>query len=98
LIWTLPWVKLLQRLTGRHLAARGRIVIGDVAFRTTAAREEARSRWEDLWDDEEHYWAADEAAAAFERAGFRLTYRQMSGCGGVLALDTVAAGADRPDL
>ena len=38
-------VKLLQGLTERHLAAKGRIVVGDIAFATFGARDQARRKW-----------------------------------------------------
>ncbi|HED04362.1 MAG TPA: class I SAM-dependent methyltransferase [Candidatus Fraserbacteria bacterium] len=41
-------VKLLQGLTERHLAAQGRIVVGDIAFPTSGARDQARRKCADL--------------------------------------------------
>jgi len=84
-------VKLLQRLTERHLAAKGRIVVGDIAFTTSGARDEARRKWADLWDEEEDYWAADEAADTCERAGLQVTYKQISSCGGVFVIEPVGS-------
>jgi putative AdoMet-dependent methyltransferase len=84
-------VKLLQRLSERHLAAKGRIVVGDVAFPTSGARDEARRKWADLWDEEEDYWAADEAADTCERAGLQVTYKQISSCGGVFVIEPVGS-------
>jgi putative AdoMet-dependent methyltransferase len=80
-------VALLQRLVVHHLTAGGRIVVGDVAFETSRAREEAHNRWAELWDEEEFYWAADEAADACEAAGLQLAYRQVSSCGGVFVIE-----------
>ena len=85
-------MKLLLGLTGRHLAARGRIVVGDIAFPTIGTRDEARRRWADLWDQEEYYWAADEAAEACERAELQVTYKQMSSCGGVFTFEPAISG------
>ena len=79
-------VGLLTRWARERLLPGGRIVIGDIAFPTAAARRAAQERWEELWDEEEHYWAADEAEAALEEAGFSVTYRQVSPCGGVFTL------------
>jgi putative AdoMet-dependent methyltransferase len=75
-------VHLLKRLARDHLAGRDRIVVGDVAFPSLQALQEAGA---DRWDEDEHYWAADEAIAACETAGFRVSYTQMSSCGGVFA-------------
>ncbi len=79
-------VGLLARWARERLLPGGRIVIGDIAFPTAAARRAARERWAGLWDEGEHYWAADEAKTALEGAGFSVTYRQVSPCGGVFTL------------
>ena len=79
-------VRLIARLASRHLAPGGRLVIGDVSFGSVREREEARRRWEDVWDDDEHYWAADEAAEALASAGLDSTYNQVSSCGGVYVI------------
>ena len=79
-------VSTLERLAQR-LARDGRIVIGDVAFPTVVAREQARKRWRDRWDPDEHYWAADETRVACREAGLSLVYRQVSDCGGVFVVE-----------
>jgi len=79
-------INLLQRIVKNHLAPNGRIIIADVAFPTTAARQEATQRWADAWDEDEFYWAADEAIAAGEQAGLHMVYQQMSSCGGVFVV------------
>jgi len=76
-------VQLLRRLTERHLASGGCIVVGDIAFPTSGARDRAHRKWMQLWDEDEHYWAADEAAEACKHTGLRVTYKQVSSCGGV---------------
>jgi putative AdoMet-dependent methyltransferase len=79
-------VGLLQRLVSNHLATNGWVVIGDIAFSTSEVREQGYARWADRWDEEEHYWAADEAIAACGGAGSKVTYRQVSVCGGVFSI------------
>jgi len=81
-------VRLLQRLAHAHLVAQGRIVVGDVAFPSLQALQQAGA---DHWDEDEHYWVADEAIAACEAAGFRAAYTQVSSCGGVLVIGNTAA-------
>lgn len=76
-------IQLLLRLTGNHLSCGGKVVIGDISFETIQARDEAHVRWADRWDDDEFYWAADEALAACQRAGLQAVYTQVSQCGGV---------------
>lgn len=79
-------ITLLRRIASQHLVADGRIVVADIAFPSIAARAEASRRWADGWDEDEHYWAADEALAAMEEAGLRGSYNQISSCGGVFTL------------
>lgn len=76
-------ISILRRLTRHHLAGGGRVIIGDIAFPTVRAREEANRRWSNLWDEDEHYWAGDETMAACEKAGLDSRFYQISGCGGV---------------
>ena len=71
-------ISLLKRLAHDHLTDGGRIIIGDIAFPTVQAREEAHQRWLRIWDEGEHYWAADEATTACEKAGLQLRYTQVS--------------------
>ena len=52
----------------------------DIAFESAQARTDAGA---DHWDEEEHYWAADETRVACALAGLRFTYTQVSSCGGV---------------
>jgi hypothetical protein len=73
-------VHLLARLAHDRLAAQGRIVVGDVAFPSLQALQQAGA---DHWDEDEHYWVAGEAIAACEAAGLQATYMQVSSCGGV---------------
>ncbi len=80
-------INLLERLARKHLASAGRIVIGDIAFPTVRVREEAHRHWANLWDEGEHYWAADEAMAACESAGLHSQYSQISSCGGVFVIE-----------
>lgn len=79
-------ISLLRRIVKNHLAPNGCIIIADVAFPTTTVRQEAAQRWTDEWDEDEYYWAADEAIAAGEQAGLHMVYQQMSSCGGVFVV------------
>ncbi|HNT73549.1 MAG TPA: class I SAM-dependent methyltransferase [Anaerolineae bacterium] len=72
------------RRAAQHLAPGGIILIADIAFPSVAIREAAMQQvYGDSWDEDEWYWAADEAIAACEAAGLHATYRQMSRCGGI---------------
>jgi putative AdoMet-dependent methyltransferase len=79
-------VTLLQRLADELLTGGGVIVIADIAFATTAELDEARSRFREVWDGSEYYWAADTAIEAITRSGFRCRYKQVSSCGGVFTI------------
>jgi putative AdoMet-dependent methyltransferase len=82
---------LLRRIASQHLSAGGRIVIADVAFPTVAARAAAQQE-AGGWDEDEYYWAADEAMAAMEQAGLQAAYEQVSSCGGVFTVTIRRAG------
>ena len=44
--------------------------------------------WKDgLWDEDEHYWAADESIRVLSRLGLRVEYLQVSSCGGVYVME-----------
>jgi SAM-dependent methyltransferase len=77
-------VALVRRLADHSLAPGGRIAIGDIAFESVQARTDAGA---EQWDEEEHYWAADETRAACAHAGLRLAYTQVSRCGGVYVFE-----------
>ena len=90
--------RLITRLVGQHLEPGGRMVVGDISFETCKSRDEARREWggrwdeakqeweRSLWDEEEHYWAADETVEALRPAGLDVAYRQISFCGGVYVI------------
>jgi putative AdoMet-dependent methyltransferase len=77
-------VGLLRRLADDHLAGDGRIVIGDIAFASVQARADAGA---DHWDEDEHYWAADETIGACAESQFQVTYAQISRFGGVFVFE-----------
>jgi len=78
-------VAILKRAAD-HLTEGGVVVIGDIAFETVAARDRARQRYRDVWDDAEHYWTADEAVTAFDEIGFAVRYAQLSACAGIFSV------------
>jgi putative AdoMet-dependent methyltransferase len=85
-------VKLVRRFVSGHLVPTGRMVIGDISFETATGRSSARREWDAVWDEDEHYWAADEAIAALAEAGLAASYTQVSFCGGVYAIGPAGAG------
>jgi len=76
-------ISLLQRLAADHLVEQGRIVIGDVAFATAVARRQSGA---EAWDEDEHYWAADETMAACAGTGLEVICEPVSWCTGVFVV------------
>jgi hypothetical protein len=85
-------VTLLWRVASQCLTVNGNILVADIAFPTAVTRSAASQRWADKWDEDEYYWAADEAISACERAGLQATYKQVSSCGGVFVFTLKHAG------
>jgi len=65
-----------------HLAPGGMILIGDVAFASTADREACRQTAGDDWDTDEYYLTAEELLPYFPE----LTFEPVSHCAGILIL------------
>lgn len=78
-------LELLRRLVESYLAPDGIIVIGDIGFADTAARELVRVASGETWDDE-YYWIQDEAAAVLRAEGMALAWEQVSDCGVVIEI------------
>jgi putative AdoMet-dependent methyltransferase len=76
-------IRLLRVLAGEHLSPDGWLVVGDISFPTAEIREQASDRWQERWDEDEHYWAADETLAHCREAGLETLYTQVSSCAGV---------------
>jgi len=76
-------VALIRDLVADHLLSVGRLVIADVSFATAEDRLAARSRFADLWDSGEHYWAAEEIVGRLQRLDLEVTYTQASFCAGI---------------
>lgn len=75
-------VSLVQRLLIDHLEPGGALVIGDIAFNDAAAEEKYRHELGSDWE-QEYYWLADQALAAFTAAGISAVYTQVTACAGV---------------
>lgn len=85
-------ISLLQRLTTHHLMEQGLIVVGDVAFATAAVRRQSGA---EAWDEDEHYWAADETMAACAGTGLKVTFKLISWCTGVFVVKLSSATSSR---
>lgn len=78
-------ITLLRRLFAEYLAPGGIIVIGDIGFPDTAARDAIRAQVGDRWDDE-YFWIQDEATTALRQADLDIRWEQLSGCGTVILI------------
>ena len=74
-------VRFLQSLLER-LNEDGKILIGDVAFRTRTDLEQCQREVGEEWDDEEIYFVIDEIRQSFPN----LIYQPVSYCAGILTL------------
>lgn len=75
-------LELLKR-SAQHLTDGGSIIIADIAFPNVDILEQAREYWQEVWDESEHYWVADEALEACGEVGLRGAYTQVSSCAGI---------------
>ena len=65
-----------------RLKEDGKILIGDVAFKTRIDLKQCQREVGDEWDDEEIYFVIDEITSAFPN----LNYQPVSYCAGILTL------------
>ena len=65
-----------------YLKENGKIIIGDVAFKTREALEQCKCKAGDAWDPDEIYFVVEELRKDFPA----LSFTQMSDCAGVLML------------
>jgi cyclopropane fatty-acyl-phospholipid synthase-like methyltransferase len=77
-------VRILRRISGL-LAAGGWMVIADIAFRDLESLQATRLAAGEAWE-EEYYWIADQAIAAFEQADLKLTFHPVSDSAGVFVI------------
>jgi putative AdoMet-dependent methyltransferase len=84
-------IRLLKQIFSDCLSENGFVVIADIAFPSVDLRAAASQHWQ-LWDDDEYYWAADEAIVEFSQAGIDSEYKQISSCGGIFTFTKQKAG------
>ena len=66
----------------------GKLLIGDVAFRTQEDLDACRREAGEEWDDEEFYFIRDEMLKDFPA----MEYEQVSGCAGLMILPAGPGG------
>ncbi len=69
-----------------RLTARGRIILGDIAFSDDHAMNAAHERWKDTWDESEHYWIASRDLPKLAAAGLTASWHPLSPCAGVFEI------------
>jgi hypothetical protein len=77
---------LIAHLFEHVLSLDGSILIGDISFPNSDICNAARSRWAEVWDEDEFYWIADQAIAEFQENRWEALYEQISVCAGVFLL------------
>lgn len=76
---------LIQQLK-LHLKPSGKILIGDVSFRTKAEQDACRTASGDAWDNDEFYIVFDELASHLGHAEFQ----KISSCAGITTIEKEA--------
>jgi len=89
-------VKLLARLVQQYLSPDGLLLVGDIAFPSIEERDRAHRLWKDAWDEDEYYWAFDEALPALSGAGLTAEYAQVSACAGILVIQPATPNPEGP--
>ena len=84
-------IRLLQQIWSHCLLTNGFVLVADIAFTDVDKRTAASLHWQ-CWDEDEYYWAADEAITACEQVGLLMRYEQISICGGVFTFMSKGAG------
>jgi len=79
-------LRLLVDLARNRLSPDGRLVIGDIVFPDVRAQDVCRQAAANAWDESEHYWIASRIIPQLEDAGFIVSYKQISFCGGAFVL------------
>jgi putative AdoMet-dependent methyltransferase len=80
-------VEICRSLVRKNLKPEGRLVIGDLSFRSRTVMDVFAGSIPDLWNAEP-YWLADEALPALQAAGLQVDYEQVSACAGVYTIRT----------
>jgi putative AdoMet-dependent methyltransferase len=72
----------------KHLNKNGRLIIGDVSFRTKNDLEYCQSAAGDEWDDEEYYFVFTEIEEKLKNKCLSV-YHQISHCAGIMEVSPI---------
>ena len=76
------FIKSLLKILKPH----GKIIIADVAFRTSEDMEDCMKESGDSWDHDEIYVIGDNLLETLKKEGIDSSYKQVSTCGGILEI------------
>jgi putative AdoMet-dependent methyltransferase len=82
---------IIARLVEEHLKPGGRLVVADISFPTHADMAAAQSDLEEIWDEGEFYWSAEEAIAAMHQRGLSVAHTPVPPFAGVYLITPASA-------
>lgn len=65
----------------------GKIIIGDIAFKTSNDQEDCKKKAGNGWDSDEIYMIASDIVPKLESLNFKVKYNQVSSCSGILEIE-----------
>jgi putative AdoMet-dependent methyltransferase len=78
--------QVVKRIVDQLLSDDGRLIIGDISFKTSLDRDKARKEFSEYWDDDEYYFAADVLTSVLSSIGSDIVYEQVSRCAGIYVI------------
>jgi len=78
---------IIVHLLEHRLESRGLLAIGDIAFASATQLSDIRQAEVERWDDDEHYFIADEFLQYMRKQGIEGDYVQLSVCAGVFTFN-----------
>ncbi len=73
----------------KHLKENGKLLIGDISFKTRGNLETCRRDNIDVWDEDEIYFVSEEIAHKLQKT-YKCKYTQVSHCGGLYIIQNVS--------
>lgn len=71
-------IALIARLLQHHVRPDGRLLIADIGFATRVEWKQAHEDLRGVWDEDEHYWRADEALEILAERDLSADYIQVT--------------------
>lgn len=70
----------------KHLNVGGKLIIGDIGFKTKDDLKVCQQENYKSWDSDEHYMIGDQLIKDFRRLGYQIKYKQISSCAGIFVI------------